>query len=261
MDVNFMGVVHGSKAAMAWMKDAGEGTIINVGSVVSEIYVPMLSAYTAAKHAVKGFTDTLRLEMEHDRTGINIVLVLPASINTPFFNHARSKMGQLPQPLPPAYNVNIAAQAIVYAAEHPRREIVVGGAGRLFIVMEQMSRTLYDAMMLAIGYRAQKSGRPDDNKDNLNEIPTDTGSRRGDFDYLTFQSSPFTQIQELHPNLRRILVFALVGGAIALLAMPSKQPTRRKYVMHPRRQKSFFDKVIDSEPVRNFRHNVEAQFR
>jgi len=260
MDVNFMGVVHGTKAALPWLREQGHGTIINVGSVLSEVYVPMLGAYTAAKHAVKGFTDTLRLELEHERSGIHVVLVLPSSINTPFFYHARSKIGTLPQPLPPAYKPDIAAKAIVHAAEHPQREIVIGGAVRLFITLEHLSRTLYDAMIYAVGFTAQKSGRPDDGRDNLYEPYGDTGSVEADFDNLTLPSSLYTSLLELHPNVRRVLIFALVGGAIVLLAGPNQPQPRRKYIIRPpeRKPDTVFARVF-GESIQNLRHTLEER--
>jgi short-subunit dehydrogenase len=120
VQTNFMGVVHGVKAALPYMKEGGGGTIINIGSVESRRALPYHSVYAATKHAVKAYTDALRMELMHEHAPIHVTLILPAGINTPFFNHARSKLGELPQPAPPVYKPELVAEAIVHAASRPQ---------------------------------------------------------------------------------------------------------------------------------------------
>lgn len=253
MDVNYMGVVHGTKAALPWMIEQGGGTIINVGSILSEVYVPFLGAYTAAKHAVKGFTDTLRLELAHDRSSINVVLIMPATINTPFFNHARSKLGVLPRPFPPAYPPDIVARSIVYAAQHPQREIIVGGAGRMLITLEKISRTAFDGVLLfgGFGFDAQRSVRTDDGLDNLDDPGFELGRVTGDFDNVTLPSSVYTDALELHPLLARLVALVFIGGTVALLTLPSRRRRANLDVQSvTHRGQKFLDEVINSEVVR-----------
>src|SRR5436190_2177423 len=110
--VNLLGQMYGSKVAAARMEPTGRGTIINVGSALSERAVQLQSAYVATKHGVAGFTEALRLELKEAAPDIDVVLILPSSINTPLFNHARSKIGVLPKPVPPVYDPWVVAEAI-----------------------------------------------------------------------------------------------------------------------------------------------------
>jgi short-subunit dehydrogenase len=206
MQTNFMGMVHGVKAALPYMQNEGSGTIINVGSVESQVALPYNSAYAASKHAIKGYTEALQMEMEHAHTGIRVTLIMPAAINTPFFNHALSKIGVLPRPAGPVYKPEMVAEAIVYAAEHPQRDVYVGGGGMLFGMMERLSPALTDKVMTAGGtmFRAQESARPDNGETTLfNTIP-ETGRVSGDFDHLVTAT----------PTLPKTLLPAVVVGAL-----------------------------------------------
>lgn len=206
MQTNFMGVVHGVKAALPYMETQHSGTIINVGSVESQVALPYNSAYAASKHAIKGYTEALRIELEHLQSGINVTLIMPAAMNTPFFNHALSKLGVLPQPAGPVYKPELVADAIVYAAEHPQRDVYVGGGGLLFGLMERISPTLTDKLMTAGGtmFRAQESKRPDNGETTLfNTIP-ETGRVSGDFDEMV----------KANTRVSRTLVPAVVLGAL-----------------------------------------------
>lgn len=206
IQTNFMGVVHGVKAALPHMQTQHRGTIINVGSIESQLSLPYNSAYAASKHAIKGYTEALRMELEHAKSGINVTLIMPAAINTPFFNHALSKLGVLPRPAGPVYTPEMVAEAIVYAAEHPQRDVTVGGGGKLFAAMKRAAPSLTDKLMTAGGtmFRAQESDRPDNGTDTLfNTIP-ETGRISGDFEHLV---KPTTAIS-------RTLFPAVVVGAL-----------------------------------------------
>jgi len=208
MQTNFMGVVHGVKAALPYMQAQRSGTIINVGSVESQVALPYNSAYAASKHAIKGYTEALRMELDHAQSGINVTLIMPAAMNTPFFNHALSKLGVLPRPAGPVYEPELVAEAIVYAAEHPQRDVYVGGSGLLFGMMERINPTLTDKLMTAGGtmFRAQESSRPDNGETTLfNTIP-ETGRVSGDFDNLV-KATPHVP-RALFPA---VLIGALVG--------------------------------------------------
>jgi short-subunit dehydrogenase len=128
-DTNYWGVVNGSLAALRHMKKQG-GAIINIGSVASEMAQPLLSAYAASKHAVKGFTESLRMELMRDKAPVSVTLIKPAAIDTPFGPHARNYLDTAAKVPAPAYHPDIVAEAILYAAENPTRSLTVGGAGQ-----------------------------------------------------------------------------------------------------------------------------------
>src|SRR5689334_17832029 len=129
-DVNFWGVVNGCRTAVRFMKHRG-GALINVGSEVSDRAIPLQGIYSASKAAVKGYTDALRMELEHDRMPISVTLVKPSAINTPYPEHARSYLEDgAPALPPPMYQPEVVARAILTCAEKPVRDVVVGGAGR-----------------------------------------------------------------------------------------------------------------------------------
>jgi short-subunit dehydrogenase len=217
--VNLLGVMYGSKVALSHMKPRGEGTIINVGSALSERAIPLQSAYVATKHAIQGFSEALRLELMHDAPGIEVVLILPSSTNTPLFNFARSKLGVQPMPVPPVYEPRVVAQAICHAAEHGGREIVVGGWGKLLVLAQRLSPSLLDRYMLQGGrsFEQQKTDLPDDRRDNLFEPSTGPGSPTGDFGSGSKSTSIYTATFELHPNRKRAAVAALLIGLLAFV--------------------------------------------
>jgi short-subunit dehydrogenase len=217
--VNLLGQMYGCKAAVAIMKPRGGGTIINVGSALSERAIPLQSAYVATKHGVQGFSEALRLELQHEEAGIDVVLILPSSINTPLFNFARSKLGVMPMPVPPVYEPRVVAKAICHAAEHGGREIVVGGWGKLLTVAQRISASLLDRYMLQGGraFQQQKTRRPDDHRDNLFDASTGTGSTTGEFGTRSKSSSLYTTLLELHPMRKRLAVAAAVLGGLGIL--------------------------------------------
>jgi short-subunit dehydrogenase len=217
--VNLLGVMYGSKAAIAAMKPRGQGTIVNVGSALSERAVPLQSAYVASKHAIQGFSEALRLELMHEGAGIEVVLILPSSINTPLFNFARSKLGVMPMPVPPVYEPRVVAQAICHAAQHGGREIVVGGWGKLLILAQRLSPSMLDRYMLQGGrsFEQQQTDEPDDRRDNLFDPSTGPGWTTGEFGTGSKSTSLYTTLFELLPNRKRAAVAALVLGAIAFV--------------------------------------------
>lgn len=219
IQVDLMGTIYGCKAAIPIMRGQGGGSIINVSSVLGVRAVPLQVPYCAAKHGVKGFTEGLRTEMEREKTGIDLTLILPASINTPFFGRAGSKQGVRPQPLPPVYPPEDVADAIVFAAEHPRRDIFVGGAGKLFDVLQRISPKLVDFYMLQgdRGAENQLTDRPDDGRNNLFEPTRDSGAVHGEFGHMTGPISLYTRIFEKHPALKPMAMAAVAIGIAALV--------------------------------------------
>jgi short-subunit dehydrogenase len=216
--VNLLGVMFGSKVAISLMRDQRTGTIINVGSVLSDRSVPLQTAYSASKHGVAGFTEALRMELQADHAGIDVVLIQPSSTNTPLFSWARSKMGAHPQPIPPIYEPGAVAEAICHAAEHGGREIVVGGTGKLLTLAQSVAPELLDRYMTAgrLMFRQQRADAPDDPRDNLFQPSTGTGDTTGRFGDGAKPTSLYTRHLELHP-IRRRLAFA--GALVAAVAV------------------------------------------
>jgi len=211
--VNLLGQLYGCKVAVACMKPHG-GTIVNVGSALSDRAVPLQSPYVATKHGIAGFSEALRLELVHQHSGIDVVLIQPSSTNTPLFSWARSKLGVQPMPIPPVYEPGVVATAICHAAEHGGREIVVGGWGKLLTLAQSVSPTLVDRYMLqgARAFRQQETHRPDDGRDNLFEPSTGPGATTGSFGEGAKANSRYTEIFELHPMRKRAVS---IGGLLA----------------------------------------------
>jgi len=219
IEVNLLGVMYGSRVAVGLMRAQGRGTIINVGSALSDRAVPLQSAYVASKHGIAGFSEALRLELQHEKAGIDVVLIQPSSINTPLFRWARSKLAVRPQPIPPVYQPSAVAEAIAHAAEEGGREIVVGGAGKLLTIGQWLSPSLVDRYLLqgGRGIRQQLTHAPDDRRDNLFEPSTGPGSATGDFGDGARQDSIYTRVFELHPVRKRLgAALGLLGAAVVV---------------------------------------------
>ena len=217
--VNLLGQIYGSKIAAARMAATGQGTIINIGSALSERAVPLQSIYVATKHGVAGFTEALRLELKESTPGIDVVLILPSSINTPLFGSARSKLGVMPMPVPPVYDPSTVADAVIHAAQSGGREIVVGGWGKLLIAAQSISATLVDRYMIQ-GRRLehqQETDRPDDARDNLFVASRGPGAVRGQFGDGAKPVSIYTRELELHPMRKRALTVAAIVAALSLV--------------------------------------------
>jgi NAD(P)-dependent dehydrogenase (short-subunit alcohol dehydrogenase family) len=179
-DVNYWGVVHGSLTAARFLRGSG-GAIVNVGSVLSDRAIPLQGAYSAAKHAVKGFTDAFRMELEEDGAPISVSLVKPAVIDTPFYEHARNYMAVDPKPVPPVYAPEVAAQAIIRCAEHPTRDIFAGAAAVGIAAGGAHAKRLTDRVMERVMFTGQQDearGRTRE-EDNLYAPLDHDGGERG----------------------------------------------------------------------------------
>jgi short-subunit dehydrogenase len=155
-DTDYWGVVYGSMVAVRHMKASG-GALINVGSEVSDRAVPLQGAYSAAKHAVKGFTDALRMELREEGVPLSVTLIKPASVATGFTSHARNYMDVQPNLPPPVYAPEAVADAILHAAEHPTRDMYVGSASRVISTLGQNMPSLTDRMATWL-FRKQRGG-------------------------------------------------------------------------------------------------------
>jgi short-subunit dehydrogenase len=222
IQTDLLGVVYGCKAALPIMKRQGEGTIVNVSSVLGKLSVPLQAAYCASKHGVIGFADSLRMELKREGSAVEVVTVMPGSTNTPFFDHARAKLGgKAPQPLPPVYEPAAVAHAIAHVCEHPQRDVVVGLASKLFVLASRLHPALIDRMMLLndSGAQLQTSDRPSDSRDNLTSPSGGVQPARGSFGekWWNLGESGYTRWLELHPVLRHVAVGAAAFAAVGVL--------------------------------------------
>lgn len=193
--------------------------MINVSSVEGERGMALQAAYSAAKQGLKGFSEALRVELAKENPRISVTLIMPSSINTPLFENARSKLGASPRPLPPVYEPRVVAESIVFAAENPRNEIIVGGAGKVLTVLDRFAPAVTDWMLAgpAKVFQKQKATKPDDHDDNLFEPSRGAGSSTGSFGKKSKSSSVYTRYLEHHPERKRLLLTAAAAGAVGLL--------------------------------------------
>lgn len=196
MRVNFLGQVYGVHAAVPALRRAGGGVIIGVSSMEGIRAVPLHAPYTASKWALRGFYDALRIELAESRDPIAVCTVLPAAIDTPFFEHARSRVDSMPKPPPPTYAPELVAEAIVRAAVRPTREVPVGGAVAAAMVSQRLAPALTDAVLslTRTGFASQKASRRDNMVDNVDSPVQEHGSVRGTYEGTVLRSSAFTAL-------------------------------------------------------------------
>jgi short-subunit dehydrogenase len=182
--VTYLGFVYGTMAALRRMKPRDRGTIVQVGSALAYRGIPLQSAYCGAKHAIQGFNESVRCELLHDGSNVRLMMVQLPGLNTPQFDHCRSRMPRKPQPVPPIFQPELAAAAILWATKHDRREIYVGGPTVEAIVGDKVASGLADRYLAKTNFAAQQTREPadPDRPDNLFEpIEADPGSH-GRFD-------------------------------------------------------------------------------
>jgi len=216
IDVNLMGEVYGTMVALTHMREAG-GVIVNVASIDADRAMPLVSAYSAAKAGVRGFSEALRVELEHDGVPVHVEVIKPASIDTPLFQHAETKLGVVPKPIPPVYDPDLVADTILRAATHPGRAVYVGGAAAGVGLMEKVAPRLLDVGFNLFGWSEQRTDVPKspDAPNNLFAPEAGSGAIRGDWDGSAF--SPYTWLK-LHPNVGRAALAVGVAGLAFSLA-------------------------------------------
>ena len=215
-EVNYLGYVHGTLAALRRLLPRNRGRIIQVGSALAIRSIPLQSAYCATKHAIVGFTDSLRCELIHDKSDVRAVVVHMPAMNTPQFTWVKSRLPNLPQPVPPIYDPAVGAKVVVHAAftTSPRREYWVGGSTVKAIIGQKIFPGLLDLYLGKTGYKALQREEPDspDRPDNVwHPVPTTLGAD-GPFKK---QSRPFSLEAEVSKH-RGWFVFGcgLIGAAI-----------------------------------------------
>jgi short-subunit dehydrogenase len=219
-DVNFWSVVHGCRVAVRHLRERG-GVIVNIGSQVSDRAAPLLGIYSAAKHAVKGYTDTLRMELEHDRVPVWVSLVKPGPIDTPFTEHAANYMEKQPAQAPPVYPPEEVAYAILKCAQRPFREVTIGGVPRLQGALAAVAPRLVDRYMEQQLWNQLQSDQPARSRDSLH-APSgeDYGQRRGHHAGRVMRSSAYTRAAL--SDVVRAAPFLAVGAAVAAAVVANR---------------------------------------
>lgn len=219
IEVNLLGQIYGAKAALPYLKKNG-GALIHVTSVEAIRTASYQSAYGASKHGVHGFLQVLRVELAHDKIPVSVTEILPAAINTPIYQKGRNKMPFKLRPVPPIYHPQIVADAILYAAENPVRDLIAGGAGLGVAYAERVSPRAADFFSETIGYIGQDGGAkdtPEQYRDNLFAPISGYDTVEGNFSDEQFMSDPYTSLITSPRAKNSLLLGAagIVGGFLA----------------------------------------------
>ena len=214
-EVSYLGQVHGFLAALPHLRAAGQGALISISSVESMVSLPLHSAYSAAKHAVEGMVDGLRRDLLAEGAPISVTSVKPGTINTPFFNNSLNKMDVKPKGPPPFYKPSVVADCVLYAAEHPVRDLYAGGAARQMALTQLLAPRFVDAVLARVGVPAAKTSEPTPGgaPGALYAPRTNDDRAEGDFTARS-RSSAYTTLA-LHPRARALAVLA--GAALPFL--------------------------------------------
>jgi NADP-dependent 3-hydroxy acid dehydrogenase YdfG len=215
--VTYLGSVHGIQAALRRFRPRNRGVIVQVGSALSRRGIPLQSTYCGSKHAIKGALDSLRAELLHEGSAVQVALVQLPGVNTPQFDWVRTRLHHHPQPVPPIYQPEVAARAIVFAAQHPRREMWVGLPTVYTILGERVASGLMDRYLAKTNIGAQEAKQPIDpaeRPDNLFAPPPGDPGAHGAFDD---QAKPSSRQLELTMRKGPLVAAAIaVAGALAL---------------------------------------------
>ncbi|MCG6137571.1 MAG: SDR family oxidoreductase [Nostoc sp. LLA-1] len=212
IDVNLMGQVYGAMAALPHLKREGRGALIHISSIEGRRAFPYQSAYSAAKHGIEGFVEAMRVELQHEKIPVSVTSIKPAVINTPFWNNARTKLGVKPSGIPPYYDPKLVADAILYAAEHPTRDLLVGDAAKVLDLLQRLSPSLVDSLLLLIGFNLQRTeeSKSEDAPNNFYQPVSEEDRVDGDFNNLVIPS--VSDILDQNP----LLTLGAIAGTVAL---------------------------------------------
>ncbi len=221
-EVSYLGFVHGTMAALARMRPRDRGTIIQVGSALGYRAIPLQSAYCGAKHAINGFTEAIRCELLHDKSNVRITIVQMPAVNTPQFSWVLSRLPRRPQPVPPIYQPEVAAQGVVFAADHPeRKEHWVGASTVGTIVAQKFAAPVLDRYLARTGYDSQQTkeaadpGQPTNLCQPVDQAPGSDHGAHGSFDGRSHARSAQLSVTE------RVEQAVEQAGAVAVRAFDS----------------------------------------
>ena len=224
VQTNLWGTVYGSLVAVEHLSRRG-GALVNVGSLASDLAFPFQGMYSATKHAVKGFTDALRMELRLEGALVSVSLIKPTSIDTPLPRRARNYMDQEPMLPPPVYPPEEVANAILHCAVHPQRDVIVGGAGKLFAASKEFAPGAFDLLAPAIVAMQKRPGRPRRPAGALHgPEQDDTGHTKGDQPGYVMRTSAYTRAS-LHPLA---LVASVIGVGLAATALLAPRQADRR---------------------------------
>jgi NAD(P)-dependent dehydrogenase (short-subunit alcohol dehydrogenase family) len=226
-EVTYLGFVYGTRAALEFMLPRDRGTIVQTGSALAKRGIPLQSAYCGAKHAVQGFHESLRTELLHRGSGVRTTIVHMPAVNTPQFDWVESRLPHHAQPVPPIYQPEVAAQAITYAADHPRRrEYWVGGSTVGTLLGNRVVPGLLDRYLARTGYRSQQTDRPRDPKQPANLWEPADGPDGRDFgSHGRFDARAHSRSYQSWASQHRAALAGAAGGA--LLALSALRLRRR----------------------------------
>ncbi|WP_405632620.1 SDR family oxidoreductase [Streptomyces sp. NBC_01174] len=219
-EVTYLGFVNGTRAALARMLPEDRGTIVQVGSALGSRSVPLQSVYCGAKHAINGFTSSVRTELMHQGSRVRVTLAQMPAVNTPQFSWVLSRLSRSPQPVPPIYQPEVAARAVVYAADHPgRKQYYVGASTVATILVNKVAPGLLDRYLARSGYDSQQTDQPDHHERGHNLWEPVDGERdfgaHGAFDHRSHGRAPQLWLSH-HPALASaLLAGAALGGTWA----------------------------------------------
>jgi NAD(P)-dependent dehydrogenase (short-subunit alcohol dehydrogenase family) len=229
-EVSYLGFVHGTMAALAIMRPRDRGTIVQVGSALGERSIPLQSAYCGAKHAINGFTSSLRCELRHQNSGVHVTVVQMPAVNTPQFSWVRSRLPKQPQPVPPIYQPEVAARGVLYAADHPqRRQYWVGASTAATLLANRVAPAVLDRYLARTGYDSQQTDQPTEpgRPDNLLQ-PVDGGSGHDFGPHGAFDDRSHDRSQQLWMSQHARASAGLVAGAAVLGAFLAGRLGRRR---------------------------------
>lgn len=233
-DVTYLGYVYGTLAALKSMLPRNHGTIVQVGSALAYRSIPLQSAYCAAKHAIAGFTDSLRCELAHDDSNVHVTAVHLPAMNTPQFGWVKSRLPRKAQPVPPIYQPEVAARAIYWGAHHRRREVWVGGSTVEAIVAQKFIPDVLDRYLGKTGFDSQQTDqREDPNRRNNLWEPVDDDQDYGV--HGTFGDRSSASSMQVWLDLHRDLILGGTVAAAALL-LPLLKPKRKTKLSEWRKQ-------------------------
>lgn len=225
-ETNFWGLVYGSRIAAAHLRPRG-GAIVNLGSEVSERAVPLQGIYSASKHAIKGFTEALRMELEDEGAPVSVSLVKPGQIDTPFTTNARNELGSEPHHVPPVYAPEVVAKAILFCAANPRKQIFAGGGGQVMATLGRLAPGLMDRVMEAVVIPGTPSGRAPRRgpAENGLDHATEALEERGNYEGHVMGTSLYTEAA-MHPVLAAAGALGLGLAFYRTLFSGSHRPAR-----------------------------------
>jgi NAD(P)-dependent dehydrogenase (short-subunit alcohol dehydrogenase family) len=218
-EVSYLGFVYGTRVALDLMKPRDRGTIVQVGSALGDRSIPLQSAYCGAKHAINGFTSSLRTELMHEKSNVHITVVQMPAVNTPQFSWVLSRLPNHPQPVPPIYQPEVAARGVAFAADHPgRKQYWVGASTAATILANKFAAPLLDRYLARTGFGSQQTDEAvePDRPDNLWEPVDGQGGHdhgsHGEFDDKAHHSSPELWVSH-HARAMTAVGCAVIGGA------------------------------------------------